>query len=93
MHHLRRSICIAIGFALALVTVGSTARAERTRTSQDQLLSEPGYGYVFTDDVMQAGAFTPDDPRIVVASRAARVTLIRPRTAFVVELLRSVETL
>jgi hypothetical protein len=93
MQHLRFPIRVSLGVALALVAVGSTARAERPRTVQDQPLSEPGYGYVFTDDVMQAGAFTPDDPRIVVAGHATRVMLIRPRTAFVVELLRSVENL
>jgi hypothetical protein len=93
MHHSRCPIRIALASALALVAVGSTARAERPQTAQDHLLSEPGYGYVFTDDVMQAGAFTPSDARIVVATRVQRVTLIRPRTAFVVELLRSVESL
>ena len=94
MHHLPSPSLASVGFALALVAVGSTVRAEeRPRTSRDPLLSGPGYRYVFTDDVMQAGAVTPDDPRIVVTARAVRVTLIRPRTTFVVELLRSVETL
>jgi hypothetical protein len=92
MQHRRRTIQLALCSSLALVAVSSTVRAETIRGARF-IDSSDDYGYVFSDDVMQAGAFTPDDPRIVVTTRATRVTLIRPRTAFVAELLKSVENL
>jgi hypothetical protein len=93
MHSSRRSIVLALGLSVVTSSVCSTARAERTRDAPRSSETSDDYGYVFSDDVMQAGAFTPDDPRITVVMRARRVTLIRPRTAFVAELLRSVESL
>lgn len=92
MHH-HRPIHVAICLALALLAVSSASRAEKRRPDAASADSSGDYGYVFSDDVMQAGAFTPDDPRIVVALHVQRVTLIRPRTAFVAELLKSVESL
>jgi hypothetical protein len=89
----RRSRLASFCFALAVFGVTSTSRAEKTRADVPFSDSAGGYSYLFTDDVMQAGAFTPNDARVVVASRVQRVTLIRPRTAFVAELLKSVENL
>jgi hypothetical protein len=42
-----------------------------------------GYGYEFEDDPLNAGGFGPNDATIKVRPRAARTTLIRPRTSFV----------
>ena len=52
-----------------------------------------GYGYTFDDDPLNAGGFGPNDATIRVRPRAARTTLIRPRTSFVPEMLKSVENL
>ena len=52
-----------------------------------------GYGYEFEDDPLSAGGFGPNDAIIKVRPRAARTTLIRPRTSFVPEMLKSVENL
>ena len=52
-----------------------------------------GYTYQFTDDPLAAGGFDAHDARIVVASHAVRTTLIRPRTTFVAEMLKTVENL
>ncbi|MEO7037105.1 MAG: hypothetical protein ABI548_24340 [Polyangiaceae bacterium] len=52
-----------------------------------------GYGYEFTDDPLNAGGFGPNDATIKVRPRAARTTLIRPRTTFVPEMLKSVENI
>ena len=52
-----------------------------------------GYGYEFDDDPLSAGGFGPNDATIRVRPRAARTTLIRPRTSFVPEMLKSVENL
>jgi hypothetical protein len=52
-----------------------------------------GYGYEFDDDPLNAGGFGPNDATIRVRPRAARTTLIRPRTSFVPEMLKSVENI
>jgi hypothetical protein len=52
-----------------------------------------GYGYTFSDDPLSAGGFGPNDATIRVRPNAVRNTLIRPRTSFVPEMLKSVENL
>lgn len=51
------------------------------------------YGYEFEDDPLNAGGFGPNDATIRVRPKPARTTLIRPRTTFVPEMLKSVENL
>ncbi|HEX3770909.1 MAG TPA: hypothetical protein VHV30_08605 [Polyangiaceae bacterium] len=84
--------------AIATAVVVSTAAAAsaqpattegtfRTSTNHD------GYGVVFNDDPLQAAGFDGTMARLALVIHAQRTTLIRPRTAFVVEMLKSVETL
>jgi hypothetical protein len=54
---------------------------------------DDGYGYTFSDDPLSAGGFGPNDATIRVRPNAVRNTLIRPRTSFVPEMLKSVENL
>jgi hypothetical protein len=54
---------------------------------------DEGYGYTFADDPLSAGGFGPNDATIRVRPNAVRNTLIRPRTSFVPEMLKSVENL
>jgi hypothetical protein len=54
---------------------------------------EEGYGYDFSDDPLNAGGFGPHDATIRVRPGPIRTTLIRPRTSFVPEMLKSVENL
>ena len=54
---------------------------------------DEGYGYEFSDDPLSAGGFGPNDATIRVRPNAVRNTLIRPRTSFVPEMLKSVENL
>jgi hypothetical protein len=54
---------------------------------------EAGYGYEFSDDPLNAGGFGPNDATIRVRPGPVRTTLIRPRTSFVPEMLKSVENL
>jgi hypothetical protein len=54
---------------------------------------DEGYGYTFSDDPLSAGGFGPNDATIRVRPNAVRNTLIRPRTSFVPEMLKSVENL
>jgi hypothetical protein len=51
------------------------------------------YGYKFEDDPLSAGGFGPADATIRVRPGPVRTTLIRPRTSFVPEMLKSVENL
>ena len=51
------------------------------------------YGYKFDDDPLSAGGFGPSDATIRVRPGPVRTTLIRPRTSFVPEMLKSVENL
>jgi hypothetical protein len=54
---------------------------------------DEGYGYEFSDDPLSAGGFGPNDATIRVRPGPVRTTLIRPRTSFVPEMLKSVENL
>jgi hypothetical protein len=83
----------ALCLSLAFLAVSSTSSAKDPPSSAPPTASATDYGYIFSDDPMQAGVFTPNDARIVVSARATRVMLIRPRTLFVVELLKSAEKL
>ena len=55
--------------------------------------SGDGYGYKFEDDPLSAGGFGPADATIRVRPGPVRTTLIRPRTSFVPEMLKSVENI
>ena len=78
----------ALGAMVVLVapTVFAQDVAETKEDSGD-------YGYEFDDDPLNAGGFGPNDATIKVRARAARTTLIRPRTSFVPEMLKSVENI
>ena len=76
-------------FGIALVLVAGVASAQDIKESK----SDDGYGYEFDDDPLNAGGFGPNDATIRVRKGAARTTLIRPRTSFVPEMLKSVENL
>jgi len=81
---------LAILLPLLLVGVADDARA-----SADALTTggDGGYGYVFRDDLMTGNGTSGAAPRITVASHVVRTVLIRPRTNFVPEMLKSVENL
>ena len=80
-------LSVAIGFAVFVVTSAAFAQDIKTEDTKE------GYGYTFDDDPLAAGGFGPNDATIRVRPRAARTTLIRPRTTFVPEMLKSVENL
>lgn len=82
---LARGVAISIG--VAAFALSSAAMA------QDAKEKGEGYGYEFSDDPLNAGGFGPNDATIKVRPRAARTTLIRPRTTFVPEMLKSVENI
>lgn len=84
-----------VGAALMLTTSafaqqpgGGGGGAKLTAGAKDE-----GYGYEFSDDPLAAGGFGPNDATIRVRPGPVRTTLIRPRTSFVPEMLKSVENL
>ncbi len=87
--HAVRALAVAAG--LSLVAARAYAGPQQKEDSQGD--SADGYGYTFDDDPLSAGGFGPNDAIIRVRPRAAQATLIRPRTSFVPELLRSIENL
>jgi hypothetical protein len=82
-----RSVAVSIG--VAAFALSSAALAQDAKDSK----GGEGYGYEFSDDPLNAGGFGPNDATIKVRPRAARTTLIRPRTTFVPEMLKSVENI
>ena len=67
---------------------GGAAAPKATGGGKDE-----GYGYEFSDDPLAADGFGPGDATIRVRPGPVRTTLIRPRTSFVPEMLKSVENL
>jgi hypothetical protein len=76
------------GMGVLLVTSFALAQPGKGAGKKDE-----GYGYEFTDDPLNAGGFGPNDATIRVRPGPVRTTLIRPRTSFVPEMLKSVENL
>ncbi len=74
-----------IGFAVVAVAPAAFAQDAKESSGGD------GYGYEFSDDPLSAGGFGPNDSTIRVRASVQRTTLIRPRTTFVPEMLKSVE--
>jgi hypothetical protein len=85
----KRSKIVAISIGVAAFALSSAAMAQDAKPDK----GGEGYGYEFSDDPLNAGGFGPNDATIKVRPRAARTTLIRPRTTFVPEMLKSVENI
>jgi hypothetical protein len=75
---------------VGVLLVASVAAAQAATGAKGK---EEGYGYEFSDDPLNAGGFGPTDATIRVRPGPVRTTLIRPRTSFVPEMLKSVENL
>lgn len=87
-----KKFVIAVAFGLAGTLASSSVLAQAAREAAGGGGGD-GYGYEFSDDPLSAGGFGPGDATIKVRPRAARTTLIRPRTSFVPEMLKSVENI
>jgi hypothetical protein len=80
---------ILSGLVVTAIVLGSTSAFAQSKDKKDN----KGYGYTFEDDPLSAGGFGPGDATIRVRPGPVRTRLIRPRTSFVPELLKSVENL
>lgn len=87
-----RTIVSLVAVASA-VLFSSTAVAQELGGAAKSTEAEGGYGYEFSDDPLNAGGFGPGDATIRVRPVAVRSQLIKPRTSFVPEMLKSVENL
>ncbi len=87
-------VSLAVGGAIALFSSSAFAQpgaGPKVDTTDSE--GGDGYGYEFGDDPLSAGGFGPNDATIRVRPGPVRRTLIRPRTSFVPEMLKSVENL
>jgi hypothetical protein len=87
---------LVFGVIAALGLVSSSAFAQNAAGGGGAKAAggkDDGYGYEFSDDPLSAGGFGPNDATIRVRPGPVRTTLIRPRTSFVPEMLKSVENL
>ena len=82
---------IAAGICVMLAAPLAFAQAKAADAGGGK--KDSGYGYEFSDDPLNAGGFGPNDATIRVRPGPIRTTLIRPRTSFVPEMLKSVENL
>jgi hypothetical protein len=85
-------VATAVVTGLLLVTAQSFAQ-EATGSAAGGGQGNGDYGYKFEDDPLAAGGFGPSDATIRVRPGPVRTTLIRPRTSFVPEMLKSVENI
>lgn len=86
---MKRSFSRVVG-VLVSMTIGLSSTTAFAQAASEE---EEGYGYEFSDDPLTAGGFGPNDATIRVRPGPVRRTLIRPRTTFVPEMLKSVENI
>lgn len=80
--------------AAALLMLSASSQAQDAAPAAGSTPGSSGdYGYKFEDDPLSAGGFGPSDATIRVRPGPVRQTLIRPRTSFVPEMLKSVENI
>jgi len=92
----KRTKVVGTVAGLAVFLLASSAFAQDAAVAKDSPGGDKGaegYGYEFSDDPLAAGGFGPNDATIKVRPKAARTTLIRPRTHFIPEMLKSVENI
>ena len=77
----------------AVLIVSAESHAQGVQSTSTATAGSGDYGYKFEDDPLSAGGFGPSDATIRVRPGPVRTTLIRPRTSFVPEMLKSVENI
>jgi len=99
MANSKRTKVVGAVAGLAVLLLASSAFAQAAQQDAASGVKDTagssgdGYGYEFSDDPLAAGGFGPNDATIKVRPKAARTTLIRPRTNFIPEMLKSVENI
>jgi hypothetical protein len=83
----RPMLPLALLAALTMLAVASPSFAQTTTTERE------GYGYHFDDDHMVGDTLGSPPPILKVPKKGRRIMLIRARTSFVAEMLKSVEVM
>jgi hypothetical protein len=91
MLSIRRTLVVAV-FTAALAPIAATARAD-VNASVTTTRGQENVTYQFSDELLDGGGIDGTATRIVINTHRLRQTLIRPRTAFVMEMFKSVEAL
>jgi hypothetical protein len=89
----RTSKWLLSGAAIATLVLSAATSFAQDAKSTGGEGGNGDYGYKFEDDPLAAGGFGPSDATIRVRPGPVRTTLIRPRTSFVPEMLKSVENI
>ncbi|MGA2449702.1 MAG: hypothetical protein ABTD50_13540 [Polyangiaceae bacterium] len=84
---------LAMGCVMAITLAAAPSARAQAPTTTTGGGTGGDYGYKFEDDPLSAGGFGPADATIRVRPGPVRTTLIRPRTSFVPEMLKSVENI
>jgi hypothetical protein len=87
---MKRTVTAAV--AAIVVLCSNLALADQTQTYTENN-TDKDQSVIFKDDPLAAGGWSPNDTPIRVLPSPKRVLLLRPRTQFVTEMLKSVEQL
>jgi hypothetical protein len=87
---MRQRLAVATGLGLLVLSISSTGWCTDGAVTTT---TDTGYAYKFNDDLLPGSGLSASDPRIQVIGHGRRDVLIRPRIAFIPELLKSVENL
>ena len=94
---MKKRLSVACAIASLFVLAAAPALADETApakaAAKDSKQSDKGYGYTFEDDPLNSGVSGLTGFVLKVRPKGAREVLLRPRTSFVPELLKSVEAL
>ena len=95
-----KKLSIASVIAASFLLLAAPALADETAPAKAAAAAAPtdaksdkGYGYQFEDDPLQSGVAGTTGFVLKVRPKGAREVLLRPRTSFVPEMLKSVEAL
>lgn len=76
-----------------LATTASSALADPQSQTFVEQANADGQNVVFKDDPLAAGGLGPNDAIIKMRPNGVRTFLLRPRTQFVMEMIKSVENI
>ncbi|HTM46927.1 MAG TPA: hypothetical protein VL137_18350 [Polyangiaceae bacterium] len=88
-----RQFIISLSVASSLALVPKAAVADEPSPAVATHDTASGYSYEFTDESLLAAGDSPYGAVISSRSRFPKALLIRPRTQFIAEMLKSVESL
>jgi hypothetical protein len=86
----RSLVVMGIATLIGLCIAAPDARAEEKAGKPKK---DDSYGYVFTDDLLNAPGMGANAAQITVVKLGRRDRLLRPRVNFVPEMLKSVESM